>query len=278
MKELENTVVHLPTQEEFNEYMKMCEKEGWEWMSNESPFDCKGKEWKKYREGTCATIRNKLSHSSMQFYEYTGGYKVITLKELKEMNEEEEEIDPLLIFSTFPKFPVFPVISHPLLKEMKEFIGVNPAKEGSDTTVTSIRHKGELPQYLLDAIEKYKNEPKERTPDDEKMYSFVMDTGGVVTFHAQGGLLDKRRLEQNNFFSTEKEARMHSLRIQGMGVKNTVKKGVDFWIWNFCEKEAKICNAGYVWEYYPTRPKFETKEEAESWGEKYAEAFKFFNK
>lgn len=29
MKPVDNTVVHLKTQEEYNEYMRMCVKEGW---------------------------------------------------------------------------------------------------------------------------------------------------------------------------------------------------------------------------------------------------------
>lgn len=160
-------------------------------------------------------------------------------------------------------------------EEIEQPIMIDLAKEGSDTTVTSIHHKGELPKYLLDAIEKYNNEPKERTPSDKKIYYFVNSKGEVITTVAQGDLSDKRRFEQNNFFSTEKEARMHSLRIQGMSVKNTAKEGGEFWYYGFFLEGV---HKGCAWDAFCIEPKFKTKQEAENWGKKYSEAFKFFNK
>ena len=325
MKELKNTVVHLPTQEEFSEYMKMCEKV--EWNTRQISFGHN-------KSKTCVEIERFMHFGALSYYKKRD-YKIITLKQLKEMNKEELSGSEALYgfcgwLTTQEKKTVMSNVDdaggiaclvaefckvnnlsepnnhweknliHPsdlsTTKGDREIehveigflggifdkniptISVDPAKENSDTSVTSIHHKGELPQYLLDAIEKYNNEPKKRTPDDGKLYYSINGRGGICANKADGMSIDINCFNQNNFFSTEKEARMHSLRIQGMGVKNTAKRGEAFYVWHYGDKEVHLYNSKDSFEAFLMEPKFKTKEEAENWGEKYSDAFKFFNK
>ena len=86
MKELENTVVHLPTQEEFNEYMEMCEKAGWKWRGDFAPFNFMGEEWEFYRKDTCVNICNGFGYGSIQFHQEQND-KIITFKNFKKMTK-----------------------------------------------------------------------------------------------------------------------------------------------------------------------------------------------
>ena len=80
MKEQKNTVVNLKTQEEYNEYMKMCEKEGWKWAEGQRPMGFNG--WTKYKEETCIKIRDYFSYRSLEKSKLENE-KVITLSQLK---------------------------------------------------------------------------------------------------------------------------------------------------------------------------------------------------
>lgn len=83
MKELEDIVVNLRTQAEYDEYMQMCEDAGWTWLDRYKPTQFNG--WRYYREKTCILVRKRLIPSSFE-YCWLNGYKIITLKELKELN------------------------------------------------------------------------------------------------------------------------------------------------------------------------------------------------
>jgi hypothetical protein len=78
---LPNTVVHLKTQEEYDEYMQMCEEAGWVWCDMTKPASynvfaaCKE---------FCVPINNRFTHSRLGYYSQRG-YKSITLGELKEI-------------------------------------------------------------------------------------------------------------------------------------------------------------------------------------------------
>ena len=226
MKELKNTVVHLPTQEDHDEYIRMCKEAGWDTPTNDY--------WYKLNINTCMNVASTYCYCDILLATVTWS-NILTLKQLKEIIGEK----------------------------------------GSNPTSICVSTQGAFPQYLLDAIEKYNNEPKKRTPSDKKIYYFVNSKGEVITTIAQGDLSDKRRFKQNNFFSTEKAARMHSLRIQGMGVKNTAKRGGEFWYYSFYLKRV---GKGHAWDAFWVEPKFKTEQEAENWGAKYSEAFEFFNK
>lgn len=86
MKELENTVVHLPTWEAFIEYMEMREKtEGKRQEESAHRWFCL---WSHLGKTTCATVCDEIRYSRKEYYEEEG-YTIITLKQLKEMNKKD---------------------------------------------------------------------------------------------------------------------------------------------------------------------------------------------
>ena len=87
LKELEKTVVNLRTQEEFNEYMQMCEDAGWLRVSNKKPTEAKVF-WNDYKENTCVEVMDRFRYGSKAYFE-SEGYKNITLKELKNIMESQ---------------------------------------------------------------------------------------------------------------------------------------------------------------------------------------------
>ena len=87
IKEIKNTVVHLQTQAEWDEYMGMCEEVGWVWSSgglasSESHY------WNDNTSNTCVAIKNRLSYSPKGFYQ-TEDYTILTLQELKDKLEKD---------------------------------------------------------------------------------------------------------------------------------------------------------------------------------------------
>jgi len=147
---------------------------------------------------------------------------------------------------------------------------------GEDLKVGQIFKIGEDSKaYVYDA-----NKPKERTPDDGEIYYYVSGRGEVHVNKSEGRGIDEEFFTQNNFFSTEKEAKMHALRIEGMSVKNTAKKGDSFYVYDFAEKEIKYWQPCMKskWDAYPLQPKSFSLREIKNWRDKYAEAFEFFNK
>ena len=77
--EMPNTVVHVRTKEEYDEYAKMCEDVGWEWIDGKSPL------YKKmfyvYEENTAITIKDGFQFGNKEY----GRYNItLTLKQLKE--------------------------------------------------------------------------------------------------------------------------------------------------------------------------------------------------
>lgn len=84
LKELPNTVVHVPTQEEYDELMKILEDGGWGWLGDK-------RNWGEYGDKTCVrvTTANGVGYTSVGVtlegvWWYTQhGYRIITLKEFK---------------------------------------------------------------------------------------------------------------------------------------------------------------------------------------------------
>ena len=83
MKELTKTVVNLKTQEEYDEYMQMCEDAGWVWRSGDKPKSFN--KWPDYEEETCVDVSNNFEFGDIDYHQITN-YTIITLKELKELN------------------------------------------------------------------------------------------------------------------------------------------------------------------------------------------------
>ena len=82
--------------------------------------------------------------------------------------------------------------------------------------------------------------------------------------------------KQNNIYQTEEEGEMAVIKDRGMKVKNTAKKGEKFWVWDFGDNAIKLFQAGW-YDAYTLDRKFKTEEEAQAWGDEYAEAFLYFN-
>jgi hypothetical protein len=76
--EMPNTVVHLKTQEEYDEYMDMCEEVGWKWLSGHKP-----KEYGEYYR--YVRVEDEFTHG-LSFIKKT----IITLSELKQKIGREE--------------------------------------------------------------------------------------------------------------------------------------------------------------------------------------------
>ena len=83
--------------------------------------------------------------------------------------------------------------------------------------------------------------------------------------------------EKNNIYQTEEEAEMKAIRDRGMGVKNTAKKGETYWRWSFIGLNPIECFGNDSWMVDTLDRKFKTEEEAQAWGDEYAEAFLYFN-
>lgn len=84
LRPLENTVVHLPTREEYDEYMRMCEEAGLEWWGtdNKKPFSYDG--WSDFQEDTCVQVMNDFDHGDKDSY-LERGRVVVSLSELKKL-------------------------------------------------------------------------------------------------------------------------------------------------------------------------------------------------
>lgn len=80
MKEQKNTVVNLRTREEYNEYMEMCEAEGWVWLEGQQPMNFDG--WVEVEERTCIYIGDGFSFRSLERARLKNN-KIITLEQLK---------------------------------------------------------------------------------------------------------------------------------------------------------------------------------------------------
>ena len=98
--------------------------------------------------------------------------------------------------------------------------------------------------------------------------------GGGDVYHPgwSGDTFDIGCQEQNNIYQTEKEAEMAVIRDRGMKVKNTAKKGENFWCWSFEDNKHKHIDSEW-YDVYTLDRKFKTEEEAQAWGGEYAEAF-----
>ncbi len=80
---LKNTVVRVPTREEYNELMQLLEENGFKWASGDKPTTYGGY-WNSFRDRTLIDISAKaIGYGFVSFGENTST-KIITLKQLKE--------------------------------------------------------------------------------------------------------------------------------------------------------------------------------------------------
>lgn len=82
LKELPNTVVHVPTQAGYDELMQIYDDAWWRWYFGRKP---KGiKYWHVKKEETCVEVESTFGYARKPFYERMD-YKVITLQQFKEL-------------------------------------------------------------------------------------------------------------------------------------------------------------------------------------------------
>ena len=80
LKELPNTVVHLLTQEEYDELMQIYEDAGWRWINGYKPTGFNG--WCLHKENTCIRAYDKFAKCDIGYYKRKG-VDIITLDEFK---------------------------------------------------------------------------------------------------------------------------------------------------------------------------------------------------
>lgn len=87
LRPLENTVVHLKTQAEYDEYMQMCEDAGWMWYEGVKPKSIN--HWNDTKENTCVRVAVCLEYARIGYYRDID-VTILTLPELKAKLAGEE--------------------------------------------------------------------------------------------------------------------------------------------------------------------------------------------
>ena len=130
---------------------------------------------------------------------------------------------------------------------------------------------------VLDGLKdmSYLDESKEWPQVGDKYWS-AGEEGEVVHYGWGEDTFDIGCQEQNNIYQTKEEGEMAVIKGRGMKVKNTAKKGEKFWVWDFENNEPRRILSRFHNIYILDR-KFKTEEEAQAWGDEYAEAFLYFN-
>lgn len=82
LKDLPHTVVHVPTQDEYDELMKIYEDAGWKWHCGGKPIT--QNYWDLHKYETCILAKNKCEYGRKDFYELYG-FEIITLQQFKEL-------------------------------------------------------------------------------------------------------------------------------------------------------------------------------------------------
>jgi hypothetical protein len=98
-----NTVVYLKTQEEYDEYMKMCEEVGWKWHGGQLPTQ---NNVFNYYTDVCVVIKENLIYSDKKYYEEEE-YNILSFSELLNKLKncdiktclEFRELHPYLIYA-----------------------------------------------------------------------------------------------------------------------------------------------------------------------------------
>ena len=91
LTELENTTVHIPTQESYDTLMQIYEIGKWEWPDN-NPTEHNF--WKGYKQRTCIPLKNRFQYGNKEFY-IQKNWRILTLQEFCEF--QKPEITPKMI-------------------------------------------------------------------------------------------------------------------------------------------------------------------------------------
>ena len=131
---------------------------------------------------------------------------------------------------------------------------------------------------VLDGLKdmSYLDESKE-WPQVGDSYWSVSSSGDLQKDDWDGGGYDLACQKQNNIYQTEEEAEIAVIKDRGMKVKNTAEKGETYWRWSFIGLNPIECFGNDSWMVDTLDRKFKTEEEAQAWGDEYAEAFLYFN-
>ena len=101
LKEIKNTAVSLPTQKEYNEYMRMCKDAGLDYRAGNKQTKTK-KYWEHLKENTCVEVKDRFGYASKTYFK-SRGYKIITLKELKTIMKNQTYKEGDLIYDEYSK-------------------------------------------------------------------------------------------------------------------------------------------------------------------------------
>lgn len=98
LNELEKTVVHVPTWEEFTTLMRVYTYGWWRHRDGDLPIDLLIMDpplWDEYKEETCIPVKDGFGHSDRKYY-LGEGYDLITMKEFyDEERITQEKIDEI---------------------------------------------------------------------------------------------------------------------------------------------------------------------------------------
>jgi len=84
LQPLENTVVHLKTQAEYDEYMQLAEEAGWKWSSDTTPFKQKNN-WFYWKGSNLVEVKDCFTNFKNQTHlnKHKKNTTILTLTELK---------------------------------------------------------------------------------------------------------------------------------------------------------------------------------------------------
>lgn len=118
-------------------------------------------------------------------------------------------------------------------------------------------------------------EPKE-WPQELDRFWYVDNIGKVLFdyYWKEPEHVTKMR-KRGNFFKTEEEAKMYSLRIESLSKGFMPEDNEIFWFWNFQYSEIWDGGGGKV---FLLNPKFRTKEECQAWYDEYGKAWEYLLK
>ncbi len=106
----EKIVINVRSQKQYDDFMKMCEKQGLKWISEDLPTT--KNHYNKYKENTCIDLNNlsRLSYDDINFYK-NKCYKIITYKDfIKEGNikykigDRVKVVDAGELYSAYEEF------------------------------------------------------------------------------------------------------------------------------------------------------------------------------
>ena len=91
LRPLENTVVHLRTQKQYDEYMRAAEESGWVWYYGNPPS--KDRYWNTYQSKTCVPVEDLMEYCDVDYYKKKG-WTILTLPQLKKLLAEKPKKKP----------------------------------------------------------------------------------------------------------------------------------------------------------------------------------------